>query len=58
MTAIPMELPMNLPGATGSGQSKMAASKLQVRISQFVKKVSVYSLYVYRLFIPRLEVEL
>jgi len=33
MTAIPMELPVNLPDATASGESKMAASKLQMRIS-------------------------
>jgi len=31
MTAIPMELSVSLPDATGSVKSKMAASKLQVR---------------------------
>jgi len=33
MTAIPMKLPVNLPYATGSGNSKMASSTLKIRIS-------------------------
>jgi len=40
MTAIPMELPENLSDATGTGKSKMAASKLKIRISQFVNKIT------------------
>jgi len=39
MTAIAMELPVNLPDATKSGKSKTAASKLQIRISQFINKM-------------------
>jgi len=37
----------------------IVASKLQVRISVFVKKqVSYFSLYVYKSLLPRLDVEL
>ena len=40
MTAIPMEAPAELPDATVSRKSKMAASKLQIRIFQLVHKIS------------------
>ena len=41
MTAIPTKLPVKLPDATGSGKAKIAASKLQLRISQLVHKVPI-----------------
>ena len=37
-TPIPMEVPVKLPDATGSGKSKMAASKFEIRVSQLVYK--------------------
>jgi len=40
MTAILMELPVNLSDATGCGKSKMAASKRQIHLSQFVNKMA------------------
>ena len=40
MTAIPMEVPAEVPDATGTGKSKMAATKLQTRISQLVNKIA------------------
>jgi len=40
MTAIQIELSVNQLDATGSGKSKMAASKLQICLSQFVNKIA------------------
>ena len=41
MTAIPMELPVKLPYATGGRKFKMAASKLHLRLSQLVHKMTM-----------------
>jgi len=41
MVAMPMEVPVNLPDATGSEISKMAVSKLRIRISQFVNQTAM-----------------
>jgi len=40
MTAIPMELLVKLSAVTESGKSKMAASKLRLRLSQLVHKIA------------------
>jgi hypothetical protein len=41
MTVILTELPVNLPDATGSGKSKMAAFELQNRIPHFVRNLTL-----------------
>ena len=50
MTAIPMEVPAELADATGSGKSKMAASKLQIRRSQLVHKIPMEFQWLYPCF--------
>ena len=39
-TVIPLELRVKLPDATGSGKSKLAACKLEIRITQRVHKLT------------------
>ena len=40
MTAIPMEIPVKLPDAPGSGISRMAATQLEILISQLGHKIA------------------